>query len=139
MEASLPSQLQSLTISKVMDYSPDSRLRQILPLITHRQTTSPDVSIDDKRSSSYPIIPLHLNPLEQQPNKKIILNFQSGQSSNKQYHCSYCQKKFMRPSSLKIHTYSHTGEKPFNCSFPGCRRRFSVQSNMRRHLRVHSD
>ncbi|KAI8875071.1 hypothetical protein K501DRAFT_327602 [Backusella circina FSU 941] len=53
------------------------------------------------------------------------------------YICPYCQKKFSRPSSLRIHTYSHTGEKPFKCTEPGCGRHFSVQSNMRRHLRVH--
>lgn len=142
MEASLPSQLQSLTISKVMDYSPDPRLRQILPPpLIARQTSSSPASIDEEyeeesRKRSYSIIPLHLNPIEQ-PNKKTI-TFHNMPGSNKQYDCSFCQKKFMRPSSLKIHTYSHTGEKPFDCSFPGCRRRFSVQSNMRRHLRVHS-
>ncbi|ORX62614.1 hypothetical protein DM01DRAFT_1330744 [Hesseltinella vesiculosa] len=53
------------------------------------------------------------------------------------YKCFYCQKGFSRPSSLRIHTYSHTGEKPFECPEPGCSRKFSVQSNMRRHLRVH--
>ncbi|CAO3702331.1 unnamed protein product [Rhizopus stolonifer] len=53
------------------------------------------------------------------------------------YYCPYCEKAFNRPSSLRIHTYSHTGEKPFICSKEGCGRTFSVQSNMRRHLRVH--
>ncbi|KAI8089509.1 uncharacterized protein BX664DRAFT_333176 [Halteromyces radiatus] len=53
------------------------------------------------------------------------------------YVCPYCHKLFSRPSSLRIHTYSHTGEKPFVCPEPGCGRRFSVQSNQRRHLRVH--
>ncbi|CAO3702693.1 unnamed protein product [Rhizopus stolonifer] len=53
------------------------------------------------------------------------------------YYCPYCKKPFNRPSSLRIHTYSHTGEKPFVCSEEGCGRQFSVQSNMRRHLRVH--
>ncbi|KAI9259043.1 hypothetical protein BY458DRAFT_517593 [Sporodiniella umbellata] len=53
------------------------------------------------------------------------------------YYCPYCKKPFNRPSSLRIHTYSHTGEKPFVCSEDGCGRQFSVQSNMRRHLRVH--
>lgn len=131
MEASLPSQLQSLVISKVSN-SPDPRLRQMLP--------PPLAHITDEegecRKRSYTMIPLHLNPMG--PNKRISLHTGTT-ASNKQYDCSYCQKKFMRPSSLKIHTYSHTGEKPFNCSFPGCRRRFSVQSNMRRHLRVHSN
>ncbi|KAI8598996.1 hypothetical protein EDD21DRAFT_292387, partial [Dissophora ornata] len=53
------------------------------------------------------------------------------------YHCQFCNKRFSRPSSLRIHTYSHTGERPFKCSEEGCGRQFSVQSNMRRHLRVH--
>ncbi|SAL96128.1 hypothetical protein [Absidia glauca] len=53
------------------------------------------------------------------------------------YKCPYCEKGFSRPSSLRIHTYSHTGEKPFQCPEPNCDRFFSVQSNMRRHIRVH--
>ncbi|ORY97289.1 hypothetical protein BCR43DRAFT_411992, partial [Syncephalastrum racemosum] len=53
------------------------------------------------------------------------------------YLCPFCGKAFSRPSSLRIHTYSHTGEKPFVCPEPDCGRKFSVQSNMRRHLRVH--
>ncbi|KAI9275960.1 hypothetical protein BDA99DRAFT_496979 [Phascolomyces articulosus] len=59
------------------------------------------------------------------------------ESGSNKYHCPYCDKGFSRPSSLRIHTYSHTGEKPFVCPEPGCSRKFSVQSNMRRHLRVH--
>ncbi|GAB5588483.1 hypothetical protein Unana1_03383 [Umbelopsis nana] len=58
-------------------------------------------------------------------------------NSSNRYICPYCSKGFSRPSSLRIHTYSHTGEKPFVCAEEGCGRRFSVQSNMRRHLRVH--
>lgn len=137
MEAALPSQLQSLSISKVLVF-PDPRLQHnILPPPLTRPVSS---SLTDEeheeecRKRSYPIIPLHLNPME---SSKKTIAFHTG--SNKQYDCSFCQKKFMRPSSLKIHTYSHTGEKPFNCSFPGCKRRFSVQSNMRRHLRIHSN
>jgi len=53
------------------------------------------------------------------------------------YACAYCSKTFSRPSSLRIHTYSHTGERPFVCTEPSCRRRFSVQSNLKRHAKVH--
>lgn len=68
----------------------------------------------------------------------IITDTNNSKSSGEgRYVCPYCQKKFSRPSSLRIHTYSHTGEKPFVCTEPGCGRHFSVQSNMRRHLRVH--
>ncbi|KAI9442208.1 hypothetical protein H4582DRAFT_1263657 [Lactarius indigo] len=53
------------------------------------------------------------------------------------YACSYCGRGFTRPSSLRIHVHSHTGERPFKCTFDGCNRTFSVQSNMRRHARTH--
>ena len=49
------------------------------------------------------------------------------------YQCPTCSKAFSRPSSLKIHTYSHTGEKPFKCKHEGCGKFFSVRSNMKRH------
>lgn len=51
------------------------------------------------------------------------------------YICQYCCKTFSRPSSLQVHIYSHTGEKPFECT--ECGKPFSVQSNMKRHLKTH--
>ncbi|CAD6932732.1 unnamed protein product [Tilletia controversa] len=65
----------------------------------------------------------------------------SGASSSgaAKYECSWCGKRFSRPSSLKIHYHSHTGEKPYVCDEPGCGRTFSVQSNLRRHQRGHAN
>ncbi|KAI8984812.1 hypothetical protein BD414DRAFT_417698 [Trametes punicea] len=51
--------------------------------------------------------------------------------------CGICHRRFNRPSSLRIHMNSHTGDQPYQCLFPGCSRRFSVNSNMRRHYRNH--
>ncbi|KIP10881.1 hypothetical protein PHLGIDRAFT_64854 [Phlebiopsis gigantea 11061_1 CR5-6] len=59
-------------------------------------------------------------------------------SATGRYECSWCGKGFTRPSSLKIHMNTHTGERPYVCPFEGCGRSFSVQSNMRRHARVHT-
>ena len=53
--------------------------------------------------------------------------------SQERYICPTCSKPFSRPSSLKIHTYSHTGEKPYRCKHEGCGKYFSVRSNMKRH------
>ncbi|PPQ77191.1 hypothetical protein CVT25_011037 [Psilocybe cyanescens] len=79
-------------------------------------------------------------------------------SGSAKYECTYCGKGFNRPSSLKIHLNSHTGEKrelktlliskgcisdvprisAFVCPVESCGRSFSVLSNMRRHTRVHA-
>ncbi|KAL0087679.1 hypothetical protein J3Q64DRAFT_1638214 [Phycomyces blakesleeanus] len=53
------------------------------------------------------------------------------------YQCKVCEKYFNRPSALQTHSYTHTGERPFACDSEGCGRRFSVISNLRRHIKVH--
>lgn len=55
----------------------------------------------------------------------------------KRYICQACQKAFLRSSSLRIHSHTHTGEKPFRCTHAGCGKAFSVHSSMKRHWRFH--
>ncbi|KAJ1677352.1 hypothetical protein EV182_006354 [Spiromyces aspiralis] len=58
-------------------------------------------------------------------------------TQRKRYLCPVCSKLFARPSTLDTHMHSHTGEKPYECDYEGCGKRFSVMSNLRRHQRIH--
>ncbi|CAE6487249.1 unnamed protein product [Rhizoctonia solani] len=104
----------------------------------HRRVSSGSSASASTRSRS-PVAPIQLH------SQHVLMRVQQhqGEEFSKEflaakYECPYCGKRFNRPSSLKIHVNTHTGEKPYQCAFPSCGRRFSVMSNMRRHSRVHN-
>ncbi|KAL4078877.1 hypothetical protein V8B97DRAFT_1864981 [Scleroderma yunnanense] len=52
--------------------------------------------------------------------------------------CGYCGGQFKRGEHLKRHVRSiHTDERPWRCTFAGCRREFSRRDNLNQHLRMH--
>ncbi|KAJ5199006.1 hypothetical protein N7491_000430 [Penicillium cf. griseofulvum] len=57
------------------------------------------------------------------------------QKKRGRYICRTCRKAFSCPFWLRTHFHSHTREKSFRCTHPGCGKSFSVRSNMNRHGR----
>ncbi|ORX95087.1 hypothetical protein K493DRAFT_315179 [Basidiobolus meristosporus CBS 931.73] len=53
------------------------------------------------------------------------------------YNCSFCSKSFRRNEHLVRHVRTHTGEKPYSCTYSGCAKRFSRSDELARHIRTH--
>lgn len=53
-------------------------------------------------------------------------------------YCSISPQSFVESSKLRRHQLVHTGEKPFQCGFEGCGKRFSLDFNLRSHFRTHT-
>ncbi|KAJ3571695.1 hypothetical protein NP233_g3579 [Leucocoprinus birnbaumii] len=118
--------------------SPPALVQAVAPWVIATNLDVGQIYEDDERT---PIArPFDAGPMGRSPSHVVSLGrfFDEGsQPPLGKYDCKFCGKLFNRPSSLRIHLNSHTGEKPFICPHPDCGRSFSVLSNMRRHARVH--
>ena len=54
-----------------------------------------------------------------------------------QFECNECQKTFPFKSQLEQHLPSHSLDQPFKCPEKGCRRRFTHEHDLKKHLKVH--
>ncbi|KAF8784656.1 protein glass-like [Argiope bruennichi] len=72
------------------------------------------------------------SPLDPEP---ATMNEDSN-SSGKLNLCRICGKTYARPSTLKTHMRTHSGERPYRCAT--CHKSFSQAANLTAHIRTHS-
>ncbi|XP_043921485.1 zinc finger protein PLAG1 [Protopterus annectens] len=56
----------------------------------------------------------------------------------KNFPCVLCDKAFNSVEKLKVHSYSHTGERPYKCLHPDCTKAFVSKYKLLRHMATHS-
>jgi len=53
--------------------------------------------------------------------------------------CDVCKKRFPTEAYRNAHYRSHSGERPFKCTFPGCNISMAQKSNLKKHMRKHTN
>ncbi|XP_069477170.1 zinc finger protein PLAG1 [Ambystoma mexicanum] len=56
----------------------------------------------------------------------------------KNFLCQLCDKAFNSVEKLKVHSYSHTGERPYKCMQQDCTKAFVSKYKLLRHMATHS-
>lgn len=57
----------------------------------------------------------------------------------KNFKCPKCERVLSTKQSLKEHTYTHSGKKPFRCTEVGCGKTFRQSSQLCNHRKVHKE
>ncbi|XP_040288241.1 zinc finger protein PLAG1 isoform X1 [Bufo bufo] len=56
----------------------------------------------------------------------------------KNFPCQLCDKAFNSVEKLKVHSYTHTGERPYKCTQQDCTKAFVSKYKLLRHMATHS-
>ncbi|OMJ81856.1 hypothetical protein SteCoe_17622 [Stentor coeruleus] len=60
-------------------------------------------------------------------------------SNLKRFRCRLCGKNLSSKQNLNEHIFTHSNEKPFGCSEPGCSQNFRQRSQLSNHRKIHRE
>ncbi|KAH8863964.1 Zinc finger protein [Schistosoma japonicum] len=126
------------TITPVLGEKLKKKQRHVKPTLSHstaklnlRVADLIDISEADELKINTPFCKTVLTNVGS--NEGVV----SGRRRQRRMHtCEHCDKQFDRPSLLKRHTLTHTGERPFECKY--CSKGFSTRSGVNTHERTHT-
>ena len=65
-------------------------------------------------------------------------HFEARHLGIKRFACDICGVRLASKQTKEEHRYTHTGEMPYVCPYPGCGKRLRQSSQMSVHMRMHS-